>query len=418
MKKIEDIYEESKNRELTNEELRFLYEVDGKIENLDYEQDSKIKEILANRNMKEDLAKVFNCRPEQISNDVNDIFEGKEIFYFYGDLDLSNLKIAKGFTQPKMILGDNLETRTLSELSEINKQKALEKKAANLTKEDVDNFLNNPDNFRFSEKKANNLKKRVLDYLLSRNKSATQETTKFRNLETPLSKENLNLKKLTDSEPSQLDERAIEALKEDSEALSGLLERSKQKTSEITELRLPKTIGKNLNLVSSENPGDFKLPETIPETIFSQLDDITMAALIKGSFESDSLDKFILLPRHVKGNLDLGNLISAENLILPQTVGGYVNLGNLVDAENLTLSETVGESLYLNNLESTNGLTVPDNFSCKYLYSNYISMDDLKNASENKMATERQMGFSKIGILMLINIIIGIGLIIAGIMMQ
>ena len=105
MKKLTDIYNEYKDRELTIEELRFLYEVDEQIEGFGYEEDPRINEILEGRNIKEDLAKVFNCKPEQISNNINDVLAGKEIIYFYDTIFLKFLTIDKSIKLPQNIGG-------------------------------------------------------------------------------------------------------------------------------------------------------------------------------------------------------------------------------------------------------------------------------------------------------------------------
>ena len=229
MKKLTDIYNEYKNRRLTIEELRFLYEVDEQIEGFGYEEDPRIEEILEGRNIKEDLAKVLNCKPEQISDDANDVLSGKEIIYFYDDLNLSNLINAKGLKLPQYIKGS------------------------------------------------------------------------------------LNLSRIKNAK--------------------GLI--------------LPKSIGVALdlsNLLSAEG---------------------------------------LILPQTVGGYLDLGGLTSAKYLKLPQHVKGNLILGNLTNVEGLILPKTIEKNLYLNNIESIEGLIVPKDFSCGHLYSNYITMADLKKISEN-----------------------------------
>ena len=63
---------------------------------------------------KEDLVKAFNWKQEQILTDVNDILAWKEVVYFYGNLDLSNLTYAKDIKLSKSIgkslYLDNLES--------------------------------------------------------------------------------------------------------------------------------------------------------------------------------------------------------------------------------------------------------------------------------------------------------------------
>lgn len=62
------------NPTLTQEELRFLYQVDGKIEGFGYQiPDPRITEILAKRNPEEDMLVIFDCERSQIARSVNQI---------------------------------------------------------------------------------------------------------------------------------------------------------------------------------------------------------------------------------------------------------------------------------------------------------------------------------------------------------
>lgn len=105
MKLLTEIYNSYKTRELTTEELRFLYEIDNVIEGFGYQEDPRKEEILKNRNFKTDLSRVFNCSEDEISNNRNDVLEGKKIVYFYGDLNLSELTTAEGLILPENISG-------------------------------------------------------------------------------------------------------------------------------------------------------------------------------------------------------------------------------------------------------------------------------------------------------------------------
>ena len=116
MEKLTKIYNEYKDRELEIDELRFLYEIDSKIEGFGYSKDPRIKEILENRNFKEDLAKVFNCSPNEISNNKRDVLNGKNVVCFYGFLDLGSLTTAEGLKLPEYIGGDlGLDSLTTAE---------------------------------------------------------------------------------------------------------------------------------------------------------------------------------------------------------------------------------------------------------------------------------------------------------------
>ena len=114
MEKLTKIYDEYKTRELTEEEIRFLYEIDNKIDGFGYQKDPRIKEILEKRNYKKDLSRVFRCNEDEISNNKQDVLDGKKLVYFYGSLNLSGLTNAYGLVLPETIRGDLFLERLIS----------------------------------------------------------------------------------------------------------------------------------------------------------------------------------------------------------------------------------------------------------------------------------------------------------------
>ena len=89
MRMLTLIYKKHKNNEVLNEdELRFLYEIDGKIEGFGYGSDPRIAEIIGARNQVIDL---------------NYIFDG--IVEYNGSLYLGNLRSAEGLKLPKKVDG-------------------------------------------------------------------------------------------------------------------------------------------------------------------------------------------------------------------------------------------------------------------------------------------------------------------------
>lgn len=127
MKKLAQIYLKYKQKqELTKEELRFIYEIDDKIESFGYQKDSRIDEIINQRDKRKDLAKIFNCKEHQIAFNKDDIFKHDDIIFYWGDLNLDeftsfkdkkiklpeiirgylslkNLKSAKGLELPREV---------------------------------------------------------------------------------------------------------------------------------------------------------------------------------------------------------------------------------------------------------------------------------------------------------------------------
>ena len=104
MEKLTKIYKEYQTRELTKEELKFLYEVDEVILGFGNEKDPRIKEIIDNRNIKQDLAKLFDCSETQISLTKEEALQGN-ILYHYGDLNLGDSTTLNGVILPRKIKG-------------------------------------------------------------------------------------------------------------------------------------------------------------------------------------------------------------------------------------------------------------------------------------------------------------------------
>ena len=74
------------NQELTIDDLRFLYEIDSKIEGFGWEDDPRIQEIRSKRNQKSDLSLLFNCNEKNVAINYADFFKN-DIVVFCGDFD-------------------------------------------------------------------------------------------------------------------------------------------------------------------------------------------------------------------------------------------------------------------------------------------------------------------------------------------
>ena len=95
----------NKNIELNKEDLRFLYEIDSKIEGFGFSKDPRIKEIKDRRNLKKDLAFIFDCKEENIGTKLSD-FDKNEIICFYGDLIYDNKILTDNFRSLQYIMGN------------------------------------------------------------------------------------------------------------------------------------------------------------------------------------------------------------------------------------------------------------------------------------------------------------------------
>ena len=97
------------HKELTKEDLKFIYEVDRKIEGFGYQEDPRIEEIKEKRDKRKDLANLYECKEEEIGLNEDDFIKANEkgirLKYYDGDLHLGELKSAKGLLLPEIVKG-------------------------------------------------------------------------------------------------------------------------------------------------------------------------------------------------------------------------------------------------------------------------------------------------------------------------
>ena len=73
--------------ELSLEELRFLYEVDLKIQGFVSDEDPRISEIISQRDKNKDYARIFKVEESEVTSNKEDVLSGKAKV-FVGDLNL------------------------------------------------------------------------------------------------------------------------------------------------------------------------------------------------------------------------------------------------------------------------------------------------------------------------------------------
>ncbi|MFH0779412.1 MAG: hypothetical protein V1928_00965, partial [Parcubacteria group bacterium] len=117
-----------KNETLTQEELIFLYEMNGPIEGFGYQRDPRIKEIIAKRNPKEDAPIVFNCAADEIAWKKEDVDENTKAYVgelFPGVFGLNIEHVYTSFPEGKIqkydiIVGGKDKKQLMKELQEKN----------------------------------------------------------------------------------------------------------------------------------------------------------------------------------------------------------------------------------------------------------------------------------------------------------
>jgi len=113
MKRVTEIEERNeKGEELSEGVLRFLYQIDSKIEGFGYGEYPRIKELIEGRDKKADLSLAIGCSPEEISLTKEQALSGG-IKYHHGDLHLNRFTTAEGLKLPKSI-GGNLRLNGLT----------------------------------------------------------------------------------------------------------------------------------------------------------------------------------------------------------------------------------------------------------------------------------------------------------------
>ena len=334
-KKVKDmemltyIYTKHQNKgELTKVDLRFLYEIDDEITGFGYGRDPRIEELLYGRNIRKDLALVFDCKEENISLTKKEVLSGN-IIYHYGDLSLSGLTSAEGLKLPNGIGGDlSLSGLTSAEDLKIPTE--------------IGGYL---DLRGLISAEGLKLPDKVGGYL------SLSGLTSAEDLKLPTEIGGcLDLSGLT----------SVESLKLPTEIGGGLLLDS---LASAKDLKLPDKIGGNLDLSGLTSAEGLKLPNGIGGDL--SLSGLTSAEDLK-------------IPTEIGGYLDLRGLISAEGLKLPDKVGGYLSLSGLKSAKGLELPTEIEGSLYLNSLTSAEGLKLPTEIGGCLLLDSLVSAKDLK----------------------------------------
>ena len=308
MKLLTEIdHKQERGKELTKEELEFLYEIDEKIEGFGYQKDPRIKEIIEKRNKRKDLAYIFECKENEIAFtkkelrknkciiaygfdlDEEDIDYIKDLKYFKGDLYLSDLTSAEHLVLPKKVIGDlYLDSLTSAE--------------GLVLPEKIGGYLD-LDNLTSAEGLV--LPEEIGGYL--------------------------GLNRLTSAKNLVLPER-----------IGGYLDLESLTNTE--NIVLPEKIGGYLDLDSLTSAEGLVLPKEIGGDLY-----------LRGLTSAEGL----ILPKKISGDLRLDGLISSKGLVLPKEIGGSLTLDSMTSAEGLVFPEKIGSDLYLNGLTSAEGLVLP-----------------------------------------------------------
>ena len=94
------------NIELTLDELKFLYEVNSKIDGFGYKKDPRIEEIKRKRNKRRDYSLIFNVKEEEVALSHEEWLNNPEKFKaLSGNIYLDSLTNAEGLVLPQYVTG-------------------------------------------------------------------------------------------------------------------------------------------------------------------------------------------------------------------------------------------------------------------------------------------------------------------------
>ena len=334
------------NIDLTLEELKFLYEIDGQIIGFGYRKDPRIEEIKRKRNERKDYSLIFNVKEEEVALSQKEWLNNPEKFKALpgsidslyltsaeglvlpqlvgGDIDLRSLASAEGLVLPESI-GGSIDLRSLTSAEGLVLPKSIGGKI-------YLNSLTSAEGLVLPKSIGGDI---FLDSLTSAEGLVLPESIG----------DDILLRSLASAEGLVLPE-----------SIGGSIFLSSLTSAE--GLVLPKSIGRHIDLRSLTSAEGLVLPQHVGGGI--NLSSLTSA-------------EGLVLPQHVGDYIELRSLTSAEGLVLPQHFGGYIDLRSLTSAEGLVLPQHVRD-INLSSLTSADGLVLPQHVG------GYIDLNSLTSA--------------------------------------
>ena len=338
------------NIDLTLEELKFLYEIDGQIIGFGYGKDPRIEEIKRKRNERRDYSLIFNVKEEEVALSQKEWLNNPKKFKALpGNIDLGSLTSAEGLIFPKQV-GGNLELDNLVTTEGLVLPKSI---GGGI---DLDS-LTSAEGLVLPESIGGGI---VLRSLTSAEGLVLPESIDG----------NIVLRSLTSAEGLVLPE-----------SIGGSIDLRSLTSAE--GLVLPESIGDDIVLSSLTSAEGLVLPESIGGKIYlnslTSADGLVLPESIGGSIVLNSLTSAVglVLPQHVDGDIYLNSLTSADGLVLPESIGGNIILDSLTSADGLVLPESIGCSIILDSLTSADGLVLPKHVGGNIKLSSLTSAEGL-----------------------------------------
>ena len=377
------------NIELTLDELKFLYEIDGKIDGFGYIKDPRIKEIKSKRNCKKEFAYLFNSKEEEVALSQEEWESNPEKFKFLlDDLHLSRITNADGLTLPRYIYGDLI----LDNLISANELVLPQHVGGNLSLD----RLESADGLVLPQYVGGSLSLDRLEYadrlVFPQHVGGDLSLDSLRRADgVVLPKyvgDNLYLYKLYSADELIFPEYVGGSLLLDNlrkadglvlpQHVGGSL--SLDRLEYADRLVFPQHVGGDLSLDRLRRADGVVLPQSIN---FLKLKGLTTAEglVLPQNIRFLELNGLttaegLVLPQSIEF-LELNGLTTTEGLVLPQNIGG-VALDKLTNADGLVLPQNI-EDLYLRNLNNADGLKLPYGFDLNKLYCPDCTMYEIKN---------------------------------------
>ena len=335
------------NIDLTLEELKFLYEIDGQIIGFGYGKDPRIEEIKRKRNERRDYSLIFNVKEEEVALSQKEWLNNPKKFKALpGNIDLGSLTSADGLVLPQHV-GGNIDLNSLASADGLVLPQHV---GGNIFLR----HLTNAEGLVLPKQLGGGIDLRSL--------------TSAEGLVLPQHVGgNIFLRHLTSADGLVLPQH-----------VGGNIDLSSLASAD--GLILPQHVGNSIDLSSLTSADGLVLPKQLGGGIdlrsLASADGLVLPESIGGRIDLSSLTSAdgLILPQHVGNSIDLSSLASAKGLVLPESIGGRIDLKSLTSADGLVLPQHVGSSINLSSLTSADGLVLPQHVG------GYIDLRSLTSA--------------------------------------
>ena len=361
------------NIDLTLEELKFLYEIDGQIIGFGYRKDPRIEEIKRKRNERRDYSLIFNVKEEEVALSQKEWLNNPKKFKALpGNIDLGSLTSADGLVLPQHVGSSiNLSSLTSAEGLVLPQHVGGDIYLRSLA---------SADGLVLPQHVGGNIFLRHLTsaegLVLPKQLGGGIDLRSLTNADGLVLPQhvggNIFLRHLTSADGLILPQH-----------VGGNIDLRSLASAD--GLVLPESIGGRIDLSSLTSADGLILPKQLDGSIdlrsLTSADGLILPKQLGGSIDLSSLASAdgLILPKQLGGSIDLSSLTSADGLVLPQHVGGYIDLRSLTSADGLVLPQHVGGSIDLSSLTSADGLILPHDFNLFMLYCPYYIEKEIMN---------------------------------------